>query len=330
MKKILFGFLLFATVSGRALDKVKVASTPALSSAGVYIAIEEGFFKEQGLEIETVIIGNSGAPMTLLLSRGELDVGAGGFTSGLFNAFNSGEKFKIVADKGHITKGAEYIWLVVRKDLVESKKYRSPKDLKGLKIGLPAIDGVSQQVVLSKILQKAGLKDEDVQLVKMSYPEINTALKAKAIDASVQLEPYIAKSLADGVAEKVASANDYVPNQQSAAIFYSPSFAQKKELAQKFMLAYLKGVQTYNKSLKDKALWTKVVVQLQKYIKIEDAKVWETVIPIGLNDDGDISKASLEEDLKWYVQKGFVKQAPKLDELIDMSYAKAASAQLKK
>ena len=64
--------------------KIRVGSSPVLSSAGIYLAEAKGYFKDQGLNVEITDVANSGAPMTLLLAKGELEVGAGNLTSGLF------------------------------------------------------------------------------------------------------------------------------------------------------------------------------------------------------------------------------------------------------
>ncbi|MEQ1722644.1 MAG: ABC transporter substrate-binding protein, partial [Pseudobdellovibrio sp.] len=123
--------------------KIKVATSPAVSTAGVYLAQEKGFFKAEGLDVEITVFNSSGAPMTVLLAKGEIDVGAGNLTAGLYNAINKGNKLKVVADKGRVEVDKKYIAMMVRKDLVESGRYKSLKDLKDLKVSLTSMDGLS-------------------------------------------------------------------------------------------------------------------------------------------------------------------------------------------
>jgi len=310
---------------------IKVGSSPVISSAGIYLAQERNYFKDEGLTVELNDFNNSGAQMTVLLSKGELDVGAGNLSSGLFNAIAKGQKFKLVADKGHLENGKAYIALIVRADHIASGRYKSLSDLKGFKLGLTALDGVSQQIVAERFLSKAGLKPGDVEFVKLSYAEMNVALKAKNIDATIQLEPYLTKAEVDGIASKVANATEVHPNQQSAALFYSPNFIKNNPAdAKKFMIAYLKGVRDYNKSLTDSAAKEKVIADLKKYIKIDDDRVWKNMVPIGLTNDGAVNVAALMEDVKWYFTKNYIERLPTQDEIVDMHFAKEASAELDK
>jgi len=312
-------------------ETIKVGSSPVISSAGIYLAKERQYFKEQGLDVDIFDFANSGAPMTVLLAKGELDVGAGNLSSGLFNAIAKGNKFKIVADKGHLEKGKDYIALIVRKDHLASGRYKNLKDLKGFKIGLTALDGVSQQIVAEKFLAKAGLKTSDVEYIKLSYSEMNTALKAKSIDATVQIEPYLTKAEVDGIATTVASATEVHPTQQSAAIFYSPQFMEKHpEEAKKFMVAYLKGVRDYNKAFIEGIDREKAISDLKKYIKIEDSEVWKRMKPIGLSDNGQIDTKSLMDDVNWYYSKKYIEKSLTVDDIVNLKFANEAASILSK
>lgn len=321
--------LLLAILAGSwagAAGKIRVGSSPVLSSAGIYLAEDEGYFKEQGLDVEITDVANSGAPMTLLLSKNELEVGAGNLTSGLFNASLQGQQFKIVADKGHVEKDRDYIALIVRQDLIDSGKYKSLKDLKGAKMGLTALDGVSQQIVAERFLKKAGLSEKDVSFVKLSYAEMNATLKTKSLDATIQLEPFVAQAETGKFAKRVAGSNEVHPGQQSAAVFYSPEFIAKRRAdAVKFMTAYLKGVRLYNKSLTDPEARKKVRASLGKRMKIADEAVWEKIVPIGLKDNGELNIASLDEDLKWYRAKGYLKGDLAAAQIVDPSFAREAT-----
>lgn len=327
MKFILASMVCLASLAAQAVP-VKVGSSPVISSAGIYLAQERNYFKEQGLEVELIDFKNSGAEMTVLLAKGELDVGAGNLSSGLFNAIAQGQNFKLVADKGHLEKGKDYIALIVRADHIASGRYKTLKDLKGFKMGLTALDGVSQQILAERFLAKAGLKSSDVEFVKLSYAEMNAALKAKTIDATIQLEPYIAKAEIDGIAKNVASGVEVHSSQQSAAVFYSPKFMADKDAATKFMIAYLKGVRDYNKAYLKNEGKAAVIADLKKHIKIEDMQVWEKMIPIGLTDNGSMDIKSLMNDIKWYQSKKYVPKVPTKEQIFDTSFAEQATKRL--
>lgn len=329
MKTTFFFFVLLSSLSTFPAEKIRVGSSPTASSAGIYLAQSRGYFKEQGLDVEIVDFSNSGAPMTALLSRGELEVGAGNITAGLFNAIAQGQKLKIVADKGHLEKNRDYLSLIVRAEHIKSGRFKTLKDLKGFKMGLTSLDGVSQEILTEKFLQKANLKLEDVTFVKMSYAEMNIGLKAGAIDATIQIEPFLTKAVKDGIAVKVGNGSDGYLHQQSGAIFYSPKFSQSRtEEAKKFMVAYSKGIRDYNNAFV-KGIGKKEVIQdLKQAIKLDDEGIWESMAIVGLNEYGKLYVKELKDDIMWY-EKRYIKSKLNVDDIIDESFTDYAKKNLK-
>lgn len=316
----LLGFHAYASTT------VKVGSSPVMSSAGIYLAQEMGFFAKEGLNVEVSDFANSGAPMTALLAKGELDVGAGNLTSGLFSAMAQGYGFKIVADKGHIEKNRDYLGLLVRADHIQSGRYKQLSDLKGFKMALTALDGVSQQILVEKFLSKAGLKAADVQFVKLSYAEMNVALKTKQIDASIQLEPFLSKAHEEGFAKVVAGGSEAYPEQQSAALIFSPQFMKNRRPdAVKFMKAYIKGVRQYNRAFLQNQGRAEVVAALKKHVALDDAKLWDKMQPVGLNDDAVLKVDALMADVNWYFDKKYLSKKLTAQDVVDLSFAKEAA-----
>src|SRR3989442_12160754 len=87
----------------------------SITDAGMYIDIGKGFYKEQGIEIDTPVF-DSGSNQVALLAGGKLDVAGGTPAAGLFNAFAQGVNLKVVEDKGTQTPGHGYIQFLVRKE----------------------------------------------------------------------------------------------------------------------------------------------------------------------------------------------------------------------
>src|SRR5262249_11632953 len=90
-----------------AADKVKVGTGGSASDAPFYIAQDKGFFKDEGLDVDLIVL-DSGAKVIAPLGTGELDVGSGALSVGFWNAMLRGVKFRIVADRGHVEKGYLY------------------------------------------------------------------------------------------------------------------------------------------------------------------------------------------------------------------------------
>jgi NitT/TauT family transport system substrate-binding protein len=310
--------------------KVKIGVSPVVSSAGIFLAYEKGYFKKEGIEADLTYFKGSGAPMTALLGNGSLDVGAGNISAGLWNAINSGFGIKLVADKGRVSKECDYIGLLVRKDHVNSKRYKTFGDLKGFKMAVTAF-GVSQQIAADKFLKTAGLGLDDVVFEKMDYAAMNAALESKNLDATIQLEPYLTEAESKGIAVKVAGVNEVYPEQQSAAILYSSQFIKgRPDLAEKFMIAYLKGVRDYRDAFIKGKNKTEAIFLLKKHIKIDADDIWSKMIPAGINPDGYLNKESLVEDTKWYQEHGFIDMPCDIEKAVDHTFVKKALARLGK
>ena len=89
-------------------DKIRIGALRLTSSAPIFIALERGLFKEEGLEVEVKFM-KSAQPVAMALAAGDLDVGATGLTAGLYNAMANGLKIRIVADKGRVWPGYKLV-----------------------------------------------------------------------------------------------------------------------------------------------------------------------------------------------------------------------------
>src|SRR5919106_1234455 len=180
------------------LETVKLGDLAAISNAAIYIAVEKGFFKEQGVNTEITNF-DSAAKMVPALVAGELEVSVGSASAGLFNAVAQQAPFRIVADKGQAREGHGFTLLTVRKDLVESGQVKSFKDLKGKKIAILA-KGNIQHYMVGKMAEEVGLTINDVELSFLDAPNQVTAFETKAIDAAYAVEPWAARFAERGVA----------------------------------------------------------------------------------------------------------------------------------
>src|SRR5438128_6709391 len=249
----LLGLLAGACVAAAApasAQTVTVGATSSTSDAPIFIAAKKGFFREEGLDV-TVSNFRSASDMVPSLGAGQLDAGAGSAGAALYNAVARGIRIKIVADKASSPPGYGATKILVRKDLVESGRYRSLQDLKGMKFAMNA-PGVSNTSTLNTLLQSAGLKYSDVETVDLPLPDHVAALKNKSVDASASVEPGPALAIRNGDAVLIKSDDEILPNHQIAVLLYSEDFASKRtDAARRFMRAYIRAVRFYNDALSD-------------------------------------------------------------------------------
>src|ERR1051325_7296802 len=299
LRCLALGLPLAASLSAASAQTAGNVGLPDSSSDAVFfIADKKGYFKAEGLTT-TMTSFASAAKMIAPLGTGQLDVGGGTVAAGLYNAVERGINIKIVADKASIKDGYEYSTLRVRKDLVDSGRYKTLADLKGMTIAT-ASQGAGSESSLNEGLKKGGLKFTDVNVVYMGFPEMLAAFKNKGIDAGVTNEPTVTRTIEQGFAVR-ASPHAIYPGQQTAVVLFADEFINKRRaVAQNCMIAYIRARRDYNDALKDGRIAgpgaDQIIAILTKYTRVKDPKVYRAMTPFAANPDGHVNKASLQND----------------------------------
>ena len=310
---------------------VRVGIAQASSDVGLYLAQKKGYFQAEGLDVSFVPF-DSGARMVAPIGAGQLDVGAGSAAAGFYNAVARGIPIKIVADKGSTPPGYGFQPLLVRKDHVESGRYKSLKDLKGMKIAGSA-PGSASTSTLNQALKKAGLKYSDVERVFLGFPQHVVALQNKAVDASMTTEPSATKAIQAGAAVRVMGDDEIYPNHQLAVILYGGHFIKDQpDAGRRFMRAYLRAVRDYNDALSGGKLAgpnaDEVIAVLTEYTPIKDAALYRSITPQGCNPDGHVNVASLKTDLDFFKEEGLIQGNVAVEQSVDPSFVDAALKEL--
>lgn len=201
------------------------------------IRVEERMFAK-GLDVMQAMIA------------GELDVGATASEAAIAGRA-SGAPIYVVA--GLARGGAR---LVARPGL----GIAAIGDLKGRRVGVTR--GAIQEVLLMAQLMKAGLSSgpapgKDVEIVYLSYPELNQALMGKHIDAMMQSEPLSSQALNGGFGVEVLKPYDTPIGWPVRTLVMTQRFHDmRRPLAEKFMRCFVMATQAF---IKDQALAEKYV-----------------------------------------------------------------------
>ncbi len=309
---------------------VEVGIVNAISDGLLFIAKEKGYFAAEGIAIDTVNFP-SAANMVAPLSAGQLQVGAGAPSAGLYNAVIRGIRLKIVADKASSQPGYTVNKMLVRTDLVESGRYKELRDLKGMKVALNGA-GNTNVATLAYTLRKAGLAYGDVTTVDLAFPEHVTALANKAVDATFTTEPSATVAVTKGFGIEKANDAEIDPAHQVAVLLYSQAFASDRDLAVRFMTAYLRGVRYYRGALAGGRLAgpnaDDVIQILVASTLIKDQAVFRAITPNGVDPMGRVNRKSLEDDLDVWRGQGLINGTVSLDDVVDMRFVDAANKAL--
>ena len=306
---------------------VKVGDLGLISDAPFYVAMERGYFKERGLDVQFERFA-SAAPAMAHVSTGEVQVVGGGISPALFNGFARGFSIKVVASRTREVPGRTINGLVVRADLKD--QLQKIADLKGRKVAVNAA-GSALVYVLGRMLESEGLTLKDVDLVTMPFPDMGTALTTRAIDAAVVAEPFLTQFEEKGLGRIAKRTSDVIRNpfMELAVIFYNADWAKKNpQAARDFMVAYLKGARDFEEAAARGRTRAEVVDALVKHTTVKDRALYDRMQWSFADPNGAVTKESIREQQDWYAKDGKVAKKVDPDEMIDDQFARHAVQQL--
>ncbi len=305
---------------------IKISDIQITSAAGSYIAIEKGYFKDEGISAELVTVPTADQ-ITALLS-GTVDVAGAALTGQLYNAMARGVSFKMVADHGSNLKNASAGGVVIRKDLVDSGKFKGPADMKGLKVFHQQPPNTSE-IALEKYLKQGGLTLKDIDTSPLTnFADVIPAFSNKAVDAAYFQEPFSTIAINQGLAVRGPIGYDIYPNQQIATLVVNNKISG--DLAVHYLRAYTRGVRDYVKALieRDQGMFEQVVPILIQHTTVKDKALFDKAIPSGLKADPVPNTQGILDDFDWFVANGQVKEKFNLAQYIDSSIVQEAIKQL--
>jgi NitT/TauT family transport system substrate-binding protein len=285
------------------VTKVKVGVLPISNVAPLYLGMEKGFFKEEGLEIEPSI-GQSGNELVTGMVSGSTQFAFLGYVP-LMSARGQGLPVKVVANADNGAAAAKDEWT-----LLLSKKgspIKKPADLAGKTIAVNALKGVGE-VEIKAALDKRGVDPNSIKLLEIPFPEMPAALDKGRVDVIWAPEPFLTQVLGQGgqnVEAPLTTLGSKFPNGTYGTT--EKQIAEDKDLVERFARAINKS-SDYATAHPDEAratipTFTKIPPELAKKIRLP---LWPT----------DIDKAKLQTLLDYAVQYKVIEKPPKLDDVI--------------
>lgn len=286
--------------------------------APMYVAIEEGYFEEEDIDLELVTGFGADKTMTALLS-GEADIGFMGPETTVYT-YNEGANDKIV-NFAQLTQRAGN-FLVAREEIKDFQW----EDLKG-KTVLGGRDGGMPEMVFEYVLKEKGIDpSKDLKIDKsIDFGSTAAAFSGGNGDFSVEFEPGATNLEKEGSGHVVASVgvdSGYVPYTAFSA--KSSYMEDHPEVIQHFTNALQKGMDYVNQhSAKEVA---KVIAP---QFKDTDEKTIATIVERYQSQDtwkSDLifSEESYDLLLDILESSDVLSDRPPYEELINTSYAKEA------
>lgn len=226
------------------VNKIRIGYVPLAVVLPLYVANDEGFFKEQGFDVDMVRfassneVGNAG-------TTDQVDILSAASNVVFDIGFVSKKHHKLILPnlysdkKGNIT---DYILVG------DTLKIKTINDLKGKRIGV--FPGSVIKVFCTLILEKYGLSRTDYTLIELSPKDWAASLQTNQVDALSALEPQASQLMIDKIGFPIAAGfyAQLMPNVPLSGNWISEDFYNKygDGVAEKIIIAVDKAVDFIN------------------------------------------------------------------------------------
>jgi NitT/TauT family transport system substrate-binding protein len=297
---------------------VTIGSVGSIPDAGLFVAVEEGYFEELGLNVELKQFQNLGQ-LAAPLAANQIDVGGGGIGPGLWNAAGRGLETKAVATKGAVKEGYGYSAFLVKK----GSSIESCEDARGKSVAFaaPSNAGVHTGAVW---LEGCGLTFDDVEVKTMPFSEMAGALNSGAIDIAHLIEPLVTIAIKQGIATLLINDAEIQETQQGVLQF-SPEFAANEAAARRFMVAYAQGIADYNDNWpSDGKPAPELVDILTKHTSVKDGDLLASTVPAFLAPYGELNMDAAQSHYEFFKSRDEIEGDVPFEAVWDTSFVEFA------
>jgi NitT/TauT family transport system substrate-binding protein len=298
---------------------LKVVTLPYLPYLTFYIAQEEGYFAEQGLDVEFVNFSSVTQALPLLVT-GDLDVAAGSISAGTFNAIAQNMNIRIVAGSQYVDAEQGNVALMVRKDLYDGGKLDTVAAIKGRQVAMSCTACI-YDFGMAKILENAGLTLSDINTVRMSPQDIVAAFANKAIEAAAVGSLQQGQLITEGYGVNLETFSELLPDFQYGFVMFGPSLLKDNpEAGKKFMVAYLKAARQYMQGKTERNLEI-----AQKYFEMDrETLIQSSWSPV--STDGRVRTQDVLDFQDWAYENGLVDKEVAAEQLVDTTFIDYANS----
>ena len=299
--------------SSLAIDNLRVAY-PSLNTSvfSLIIAQKEGYFKEEGLNVE------------LLSIRGEIAIRT--TLSGDVDFFTNAGSALAAAVRGVSVRLVTVFQDKPGWDLIASPEIKSVAQLRGKNIAIMSPEG-SLAVVAREILRKNGIDPtKDVNLVVMGGDEVRfPALQTKAISATLFNTAMSLRAQKQGFS-KLANASEYANLIEGGLATSQDKIKQSPEKIFRFVRASLKGLNYYVTKREP------AIKYMMENLRMTDRDLVSSIYDIqtrlvlkeGFSDDPVLQ--AMIEDMKRTTK---VQRDIRVGDVFDLSFVKKANEELR-
>jgi len=240
VQRLVVGIAGLPLVSGVSWSQVraKLGYTRILDNAAMFVAAEKGFFKAEGLELQTVPMARRSS-IGQGVASGDLQIGWSNVIS-IYQAHVEGFDFKLVSGGAANVKGANETHAII---VSKASPIIRAKDLEGKVVAVNGLHNIVHLMALAW-MDRSGADSSKVKFVEMPFGQMEAALVAGRVEAASIHEPFATAAVEKGSARVLANPwGDVVPKFLIASWFASNKWIQKnRDVVEGFVRAINRGV----------------------------------------------------------------------------------------
>jgi NitT/TauT family transport system substrate-binding protein len=315
--------ILCSGAQAQSLQAVKIGVVRLTGSIPIYVALDKGYFREEGLDPQLVWFEASAA-IPVAIASGDIDFGSAAFTGALFNIGAKGG-LKMIASQLRDAPGY-HLNALMATNAAYSAGFTKLSDLPGKRIGITTV-GSTMHYTVALLSKKYGFDLSAVTMVPLqSLSNLNAAFAGGQIDGGVIGAAAAKQFASEGTGKIIAWTGDEAPWQLGAQITRPQLIAEHRDDVAKFVRAYQKGIATYQAAVAFSAQgemrkgpgYDEVAVIVAKYLNLTPDKVAD-IFP-SFDPTGALDVADVKEQVAFYQARGMVDKTADVDAMLDLSF----------
>lgn len=291
-----------------AADKIVVGiSSVNVAFLPLYMTIEKGYFKDEGLDIVPVMF-NAGNTNLQALIGGDVQIMAGAVAETVIGRAS-----------GIDVKNFWGICNLMPFELYSQPKLTSMKDAKGKRFAISRFGSLSDFLTRSSLLH-FGIDPKDVTILQIgSTPARFAALSSGGVDATIIWFPVTEQAKALGY-RKLFDLKDMYPEWPYEAFAARESWLNKeRDQVNRFLRAYRKGTRYMRENRAE------AIAALRKYVKMDPAEapagydLYRDSFPL----DGKMAEKGIGIVINQEFETGRLKKKLTINDMVDRSFIEA-------
>lgn len=308
-------------------DKVVLGALRFTSHSAGFIALEKGYFADEGLDVSFKFF-QAAQPIAVATASGDVDFGVVGVTGGMMNLAEK-NAVRVIGGVLHEKKGVDGMMI-----LASNKAYEAGLDsvakIKGRSVAMTQV-GSTFHYMTARIAEKEGFDLKAVKLVPLQkVGAMIAAIKSGQTDVMIMV-PHIAKALVKGgAAKQIGWLSDYAEYQISTLLTSVTNIENKRDMTERFVRAYARGINEFNRVMlardADPAELEAMTRVIHQYVYAD--RPYEKAAPaiqagaMYLNADAALDKTDVARQMQWFQDQGLVKSRLSVEQLVDDSFVR--------